>query len=141
MSNTKVYREIVQAGLDCRAAERRDAELEKQASKLRLIINDNHTAKTSGKAPERRQEKPGKDASAIRRRKEERAERAAEASYCNGWYSFILRIFAPLVIGAATLGLCNTGVLPFALAIPCAIVACLISVEIFASHFLHERRG
>ena len=141
MSN-KVYREIVQDGLERRAAERRDAALEAQARKLRLHINANHTAKLSelypSEQPERRQEEARAKAERLKRMQEKRAQRAAEAAYCTGWYSFMLRIFTPLLIAAATIGLTNTGVLPIALAIPSAIVACLVCVENFAARFLHE---
>lgn len=140
MSNTKVFREIVQDGLDRRADARRDAALEAQARKLRLHINANHTAKLSElyppERPERLQEEARAKAERLKRMQEKRARKAAEAAYCTDWYGFMLRIFAPLLIAAATMGLCNTGVLPCALAIPCAIVACLISIEIFAHRFI-----
>lgn len=143
--NTDVNRQIVQEGLDRRAAERRDAVLEAQARKLRLIINANHEAHLAelyaAQEPERRQETPKVETSNHERRKKERAERAAEARYCTGWYSFLLRVFTPLVIAAATIGLFNVGVLPFALAIPCAIVACLISVEAFASRYIPHKKN
>lgn len=140
MSSNKVYREIVQDGLDRRAAERRDAALEKQARKLRLHINANHTAKLSelypSEQPERRQEEVKVQAEHLKRKQEKRAARAAEAAYCAGWYGFILRVFTPMLIAAATIGLANTGVLPIALAAPFSIVACLISVETFAHRFI-----
>lgn len=139
MSTNKVYREIVQDGLDRRAAERRDAALEKQARKLRLHINANHIAKTGKKAAQQSERRKA-EVEALKRKQEIRAQRAAEAAYCADWYGFMLRIFAPLMIAAATIGLANTNVLPIAFAIPCAIVACLISVENFAARFLHERR-
>lgn len=139
-STNKVYREIVQDGLDRRAAGRRDAALEAQARKLRLHINANHTAKLSKlyppEQPERRQEEAKEKAEHLKRKQEKRAQRAADAAYCTDWYGFMLRIFTPLMIAAATIGLANTGVLPVALAIPFAIVACLISVEIFAHRFI-----
>lgn len=143
-STNKVYREIVQDGLDRRAAEKRDAALEAQARKLRLHINANHTAKLSmlypPEQPERREEESKAKAQELKRKQEARAQRAAEAAYCTAWYGFMLRIFAPLFIAAATIGMANNGVLPLALAIPFAIVACLISIETFAARFLRERR-
>ena len=143
MNSNKVYREIVQDGLDRRADARRDAALEAQARKLRLHINANHTAKLSElyppEQPERRQEEAKAMAERLKRMQKIRAQRAAEAAYCTDWYGFMLRIFAPLIIAAATIGLCNKGVLPIGLAIICAIAACLISIEIFAARFLHER--
>lgn len=141
--NTAANRQIVQEGLDRRAAERRDAALEAQARKLRLIINANHEAHLAElyavQEPERPQEPEPESKHNLKRKKEERAERAAEAAYCTGWYSFLLRVFTPLFIAAATLGLFNAGVLPFALAVPCAIVACLLTVEAFASRLLHKQ--
>lgn len=139
MSTNKVYREIVQDGLDRRAAERRDAALEAQARKLRLIINANHTAKLSklypSEQPERRQEEARAEAERLKRKQEARAQRAAEASYCTDWYSFMLRIFAPLFIAAATIGLCNTGVLPCGLAATGAICASMFGIHTFVSWF------
>ena len=141
MSTNKVYREIVQDGLDRRAA--REAALEAQARKLRIIINDNHIAKTGNKVAQHsecRQEEAKAKAKAkaehLKRKQEARAKRAAEAAYCTDWYGFMIRLFAPLFIAAATLGLCNNGVLPIILAGPCAIVACMISVEIFAHRII-----
>ena len=143
MSNTAINRENVQQILDRNTANRKEAILEAQARKLRLIINANHTDKLSKlyppEQPERRQEEAKVQAEHLKRKQEKRAQRAAEAAYCADWYGFMLRIFAPLMIAVAAIGLANTGVLPLALAIPFAIVACLISVENFAARFLHER--
>lgn len=140
MSNTEINRQIVQKNLRRRAAERRDAELEEQARKLRLIINANHTDASSKMYPteqtQRRQEEAKAKAEALKRKQEARAQRAAEAAYCNGWYGFMLRLSTPLLIAAATIGMANTGVLPIALAAPCAIVACVISVETFAHRYI-----
>ena len=144
MSNTAINRQIVQEGLDRRSAHRkeREAALEAQARKLRLHINANHIAKTGKKTaqqPERRQEEVKAKAEALKHKQEIRAQRAAEAAYCADWYGFALRIFAPLIIAAATIGLCNNGVLPIGLTITCAIVACLDSVHVFVSRFVpHE---
>lgn len=144
MSNTKVYREIVQDGLDRRAAERRDAALETQAHKLRLIIHDNHIAKTTYKTPaqrpERPQEEPKKATVNQSRRAEEKAERAAEAAYCNAWYSCVFRSLTPMVIAAATLGLSARGMLPIQLTIPCAIFSCMFGLANFAERYLHVER-
>ena len=142
--DTAINRQIVQKGLDRRAAERRDAELEKQARKLRLIINANHEAHLAAldaaQEPELPQEEPAAEPGyKLKRKKEERAARAAEAAYCIRWYGFLLRVFTPLFVAASTIGLHNIGVMPGALAIPCAIVACLLSVEAFASRFLHRK--
>ena len=118
----------------------KDAELEKQARKLRLIINANHIAKLAEQYPspqaQRRQEEAKAKAEALKRKQEIRAERAAEAAYCANWYGFMLRVFTPLLIAAATIGLCNVGVLPIPLAISGAIVACLFSLEAFLHRFI-----
>lgn len=141
--NTAVNRQIVQEGLDRRAAERRDAALEKQARKLRLIINANHADVLSKlfppEQPERLLEEARAKAEHMKRKQEIREQRAAEAAYCTDWYGFMLRVFTPMMIAAATLGLCNTGVLPLVLAGPCAIVACLIGIEAFASRFIPRK--
>lgn len=139
MSSNKVFREIAQDGLDRRADARRDAALEAQARKLRLIINENHIAKTGKKAAQQSERRKA-EVEALKRKQEIRAQRVAEAAYCADWYGFMLRIFAPLFIAAATIGMANTGVLPLALAIPFTIVACLISIETFAARILRERR-
>lgn len=144
MSNTAaITRENVQQFLDNNAAEIKDAAMEKQARKLRLIINANHAdvlAKLfppeQPEPPERRQEEARAKAEHLKRQQERRAQRAAETAYCTEWYGFMLRVFTPMMIAAATLGLCNTGVLPLVLAGPCAIVACLISLEIFTRRFI-----
>lgn len=142
--NTAANRQTVQEGLDRRAAERRDAVLEAQARKLRLIINDNHTAKTTYKIPAQRpecpQEEPKKATVNQSRRAEEKAERAAEAAYCNAWYSCLLRSLTPMVIAAATLGLSVRGMLPFQLTIPCAIFSCMLGLANFAERYLHVER-
>lgn len=140
MSNTAINRENVQQILDRNTANRKEAILEAQARKLRLHINANHAAILAKlfppEQPERRQEEARAKAEALRRKQEKREQRAAEAAYCTDWYGFMLRIFAPLMIAAATIGLCNKGVLPIGLAIICAIVACLISVETFAHRYI-----
>lgn len=143
--NTAANRQIVQKGLDRRAAERRDAALEKQARKLRLIINANHTSKTTfnppAQRPQRPQEEPRKMTANQIRRAEEKAERAAEAAYCTGWYSCLLRVFTPVLIAAATMGLSARGMLPIQLTIPCAIAACMFSIANLAERYLYVERG
>ena len=142
MSNTEINRQIVRKGLDRRAAERRDAELEEQARKLRLVINANHADAISRMYPTEQPQRPQEEAKAkaevLKRKQKIRAQRAAEAAYCTGWYSFLLRVFAPVIIAAVTMFLCNNGVLIYALGIPCAIVACAIGIEGFAARFLRE---
>ena len=144
MSNTEINRQIVQRGLARKAAAKRDAELEEQARKLRLIINANHTDALSKmyptEQPQRRQEEEKAKAREMKRKQEARAKRAAEAAYCTGWYSFLFRVFAPLLIAAATIGMYNSGSLHYALAFPCAIVACMICISNFAGRFLHNER-
>lgn len=139
--NTATNRQIVQEGLDRRAALRKEAALEAQARKLRIIINDNHILKTTGKAPARipesRQTAAKTEPRRMDHRQEDRAERAAEASYCADWYGYLLRVFTPLLIAAATLGLSANDVLPLQVTAPFAIVACLIALEAFAARFLH----
>lgn len=107
--NTAINRENVQKILDRNAAERKEAALEAQARKLRIIINDNHTAKTAVKtaveAPELPQEEPKEAAEALTRRQEKRAERDMEAAECHAWYQFMLRVFSPILIAALVIAL------------------------------------
>ena len=143
MSNTAINRENVQQILDRNTANRKEAILEAQARKLRLHINANHTAKLAKlfppEQPERRQAEAKARAERMKRMQEKRAQQAAEAAYCTDWYGFMLRIFVPLIIAAATIGLFNKGVLPIGLAIICAIAACMASVHVFVSRFVpHE---
>ena len=129
MSNTEINRRIVQEGLNRRAAEakRRESVLEDQARELRLIINDNHATKTAPRSPERQQE-------AIIREKKRMAHQ--EAVECSNWYRFLIRCFAPMLIGAVLVALSNLGAFPLMLAFPIAIVGCLSSVETFARRFI-----
>ena len=109
MSNSKVYREIVQAGLDSRAAERVEATLEKQARLLRLIINDNHSTKTTPKSPEKPQKKaepkeiPKVQAEAVPLSRQEQ-----EAAECHAWYKFMSLVFGPLLIDGLLVALAGT---------------------------------
>lgn len=109
MNNSKVYREIVQAGLDSRAAERVEATLEKQARLLRLIINDNHSTKTTPKSPEppqnktKPQEMPQVQAEAV-----PLSRREQEAAECRAWYRFVSLVFGPLLIAGLLVSLAGT---------------------------------
>ena len=91
--NTAINRENVQKILDRNAAERKEAALEAQARKLRLIINANHTAKLAEQfppeQPERPQEEPKEAKEALARRQEKQAERVREAAECHAWYRFM----------------------------------------------------
>lgn len=109
MNNSKVYREIVQAGLDSRAAERVEATLEKQARLLRIIINDNHSTKTAPKSSEQPQKKaepqevPQVQAEAV-----QLSRREQEAAECRAWYKFMALVFGPLLIAAMLVSLAGT---------------------------------
>lgn len=142
MQDTATNRQIVQKGLDRRAARRRDAEIECQAQELRRTIN--LRAARQWEAEQKAQEQAAtithdreKERAMIQKERAKiRRERAAESALCFAWYSFILRVFTPMLIGAATLGLANRGLLPYGLAVPGAIIACLLSVEAFVSRFI-----
>lgn len=109
MSNSKVYREIVQAGLDSRAAERVEANLEKQARLLRLIINDNHTTKTTPKASERPQNKDKpKEVAQVQAEAVPMTGREQEAEECRAWYKFMALVFAPLILASLLVSLAGT---------------------------------
>lgn len=112
MNNIEANRQIVQQGLDARAAERRDAILESQARKLRLIINANHTAKTTHRSPERPQEATNvteeERVADLARRTERRAQMAHEAKECTAWYRLLFQIFAPLLAAAFVSAIANT---------------------------------
>ena len=142
MSNTEINRQIVQQGLDRRAAhaKRMDALLETQERKLRLIINDNHIRATGGYVPQasaqRPQEPKVESSAALARRQEKRAERAQEAAWCADWYRFLLRVFAPFLVAALALVLSDLAVIHFILAVSVAIVFALIGVKIFADRYL-----
>lgn len=142
MSNTEVNRQIVQQGLDRRAAHARrmEAILETQERKLRLIINDNHIRATGGYVPQasaqHRQEPKSESTAALTRRQEERAERAMEAAWCADWYWFLFRVFAPFFVAALALVLSNFAVIHVALAVPVAIVFALIGVKTFADRYI-----
>lgn len=138
--NTATNRQIVQDGLNRRAAERRDAALEAQARKLRVIINDNHAAKTGSRPQERPQAEPKKEAGKQPRPRANQAERDAEAAYCTGFYGFLLRVFTPAIIAAIALGSTGAYGVPLQLTAPTAVVACLISLEAFATRFLLAER-
>ena len=109
MNNSKVYREIVQAGLDSRAAERVEANLEKQARLLRLIINDNHSTKTAPKIPEPPQNKvKPQDVPQVHVESVPPSRREQEAEYCDAWYRFVALVFAPLLIAGLMVSLAGT---------------------------------
>lgn len=134
MSNTAINRQIVQEGLDRRAAEakRREAKLEAQARKLRLIINDNHIAKTSHKQPEPActvQEIPDEETYTFTNEMPaERAESAQEAAYCFMWYQMMVRLFVPALIAAFSLSLTAYWSFPLWLTLPVAIAGFTISI-------------
>lgn len=73
--STDEARQIVEAGLERKKAERqqRDAELEKQERLLRLTINDNHLVKTISETQKKELQKEE-----ARKRKEARAKARAE---------------------------------------------------------------
>lgn len=142
MSNTEINRQIVQQGLDRRAAHARKMEalLESQERKLRLIINENHIRATGGYVPQesaQRPQQPKKESSAaLARRQEQRAERAQEAAWCADWYRFLLRVFAPFFAAALALVLSNFDVIHVFLAVSVAIVCTMTGIKIFADRYL-----
>lgn len=104
MSN-EITRENVQQIVDRNAAEHKSkaAAMEAQERKLRKIINQNHTDKTTvqtaATAPQIVQKKPKEAERECTKAMDERAERRAqEAEYCNAWYQFIFLVFAPLIL-------------------------------------------
>lgn len=142
MSNTEINRQIVQQGLDRRAAYKRrmEALLETQERKLRLIINDNHIRATGGYVPQESAQLPQKpkneSSAALARRQEKRAELAQEAAWCADWYRFLLRVFAPFFFAVLAMVLANFDVIHVFLAVPVAIVFALTGIKIFADRYL-----
>lgn len=141
--NTAVNRQIVQEGLNRRAAERRDAALEEQARQLRLIINENHARKlrNDAKPPVQPQQPrkaakrdPAKEQALLR---EKRAQRAAEAAYCADWHLLLLRVFSPLLFAAFTVELSYFDVIPFGLAAACTVAAIAYSFRVYANRILN----
>lgn len=109
MSNSKVYREIVQAGLDSRAAERVEATLEKQARLLRLIINDNHSTKTTTKSPEQPQNKvESQEVPHVQAEPVPLSRREQEVAECRAWYRFAALVFGPILIAGMLVSLAGT---------------------------------
>lgn len=132
MSN-KVYREIVQAGLDNRAAERIEANLEKQARLLRLIINDNHSTKTTPKTTPKASEQPQKapkkeEPKVVQAEPIPIARREQEAAYCMAWYRLILWIFAPLLVAALALTITTHAGLTLWVTVPILLAGVTLSI-------------
>lgn len=142
MSNTETNRQIVQQGLDRRAAHARKMEalLESQERKLRLTINENHIRATGGYAPQesaQRPQEPKKESSAtLARRQKERAERAQEAAWCSAWYRFLLRVFAPFFAAVLAMVLASFDVIHVFLAVSVAIVCTMTGIKLFAERYL-----
>lgn len=138
MSNPEINRQIVQAGLDHRAAEfkKREAVLEKQARLLRLIINDNHTTKTTPKASERPQNKPDvkeepqvqEQAVPLSRQEQEDADR-------HPWYRFMFMVFAPLILVSMLVFLAGGAPITIPLLILLAAYTCLLLVMSIIAFF------
>lgn len=114
MSNSKVYREIVQAGLDSRAADRVEANLEKQARLLRLIISDNHSTKTLT-ASQLAQKKAKEEEEARNAARAKRQQERSETDQCYAWYRFIGIVFGPLIVAALLASLAGTAPIAFLL--------------------------
>ena len=138
--NTTVNRQIVQEGLARRAALRRDAALEDQARKLRIIINDNHDAKAGARGPVTFQTASNSKASTQSRRRRNTHREDQEAQYCYGWYRFMFRVFAPFLVAVVVMALCNADIIPCWLAVPFAIVPCAVAIEAFGSRLLSRKR-
>lgn len=142
MNNSKVYREIVQAGLDSRAAERVEANLEKQARLLRLIINDNHSTKTAPKSSEQPQEKakteevPQVQAEAV-----PLSRREQEAAECRAWYKFMALVFVPLIVAALLVSLAGTAPIAIPLLILMAAYTGLILLTSIIAFFPKTARA
>ena len=132
MNNSKVYREIVQAGLDIRSAERVEATLEKQARLLRLIINDNHSTKTltaSHLAQKKAKEEEEARIAANEKTKQARSEKAQ----CYAWYRFIGIVFCPLFVVGLLVSLADTAPIAIPLLIlMAAYTGLLLLICIFA---------
>lgn len=136
MNNTEENRQQVRAGLDRRAQERKaaDAELEKQARKLRIIINQNHIEKTHEENPEHiRTQDTGDN---WNRRRKEREERHREAEECKSWYIFLFHVFAPLLIASIAFRLLTALNSPIIITVSATAVACLFAIGVFASAFI-----
>ena len=137
MQDTATNRKIVQEGLDRRAALRQEREQRLDLQTEEMLRAICQRADQLNSAAQETQ-----DQAAVRRasrRKEaaiNRKAQAAEAAICFSWYSFLLRVFTPMLIGAATLGLANRGMIPYIVAVPGSILACLFSVEALVSRII-----
>lgn len=108
----EITRENVQQIVDRNAAEhkRKAATLEAQERKLRKIINQNHTDKTTVQtattATKVAQKEPKEAEKECTKAMDERSERRAqEAESCNSWYQFMLLVFGPLLIASLLVSL------------------------------------
>ena len=155
MNNSKVYREIVQAGLDSRAAERVEATLEKQARLLRLIINDNHKLGAAArhndgyaqvdektriamyaqaaqcpqnKAKAEKVPEVKADAVPLTRREQEAAE-------CRAWYKFMALVFGPLLVAGMLVSIAGTAPIAIPLLILMAAYTVLILLTAIKAFF------
>lgn len=138
--SSKVYREIVQAGLDTRAAERVEANLEKQARLLRLIISDNHSTKTltaSQLAQKKAKEEEEARNAAHAKSQQERTEKAK----CYAWYRFIGVVFGPLIAAALLASLAGTAPIAFLLHICMAAYTGLLLVTSIIAFFPKTARA
>lgn len=136
MSNSKVYREIVQAGLDSRATERVEATLEKQARLLRLIISDNHSTKTSPKSPEPPKNKiEPKGMSQVQAEAIPLSRREQEVAECRAWYRFVALAFGPLLIAGMLVSLAGTAPIAIPLLILMAAYTGLILLTSIIAFF------
>lgn len=146
MSNTAaINHESVQQIIDRNSAERKrkEAALEAQARKLRLIINDNHTAKTSVKTADKAPERPQEEPEAIEDEvytdlpiyTEERTQRRQEREYCTAWLRFLALVFAPLILSALLFTLAGTAPIAIVLLISMAAYTILIIATAIKAFF------
>ena len=125
----EITRENIRKFLDHNAAERVEATLDNQARLLRLIINDNHSTKTTPKASEQPQNKAkAEEVPQVQAEAVPLTRREQEAAYCNAWYQLILRIFAPLMVAALAMTLTVHAGLSFWVTIPILLVGITLSI-------------
>lgn len=144
MSNPEINRQIVQAGLDRRAAKLRDARDDARHDAAERALREKINAhcrsrrlevSAAGEVQRREEERNalGNTEAEARRRKRKANQ---EAAYCSNWYRLLILTFAPLFFASVLLSLTNLGVLPIALTAPFVMVACLIGIKAFADRFI-----
>lgn len=129
MKNTDINRQIVREGLNRRAAtaKEREAALEAVGREFRAGINQHsQSVRDNIKAAQEAQERKKAQEAAAARRRERKARR--EAQEVNTWYAIYSITLGPLLLAAASIALCNAGIIPFWLMAVIAILACMYSV-------------